>query len=493
MESAELKHRTLHATIWMGLQATISNALTFCVFIFLARQLSRHDFGTFALSYALLEIARTVANAGLSDAVIRDKAHDTQLAETAFWTNLALGCIVGALTWMVAPFYADLLADPAVTPVVRSLAVLVPLSALSGIHTACGLRDFGHKLFATRIVTGNALAGGAAVGAAMAGYGVWALVAQAAIVELVGVGFAWSSYPWRPRLRLDRRSLREVRTFSLTMMLTQLLNVLLVRIQDVVIGRCISVTAVGTWRVAWRMIDLIGQTTIHPVVGVSFVTLSRLQHDAERFRHAFLRMLGLGALLAFPAIAGFGVLSGALLPLLFGAKWAASADVARILALLAVPLLLNCFIGPALAALGRSSTIVKAGAVQTVATLGLAMLAAPFGLPWVAAAYVLRALLTLPYQLALFRRAAGIGPRAMLRAVLPPLLAALAMVVCLILLQPALSHWTVHRIAYVVVAILLGCVAFTVSLLLFARAYVASNLRVLLPVWQRRKDFASPM
>ena len=491
MESAELKHRTLHATIWMGLQAAISNILTFCVFIVLAHSLSRRDFGTFALSFALIEVARTVANAGLSDAVTRDEARDTRLADTAFWANLVLGCVVGALTWMLAPFYATLLAEPAITPVVHCLALLLPLSALSGIHTACCLRDFGHKSFATRIIVGNALAGGIAMGVAMAGYGVWALVIQAAIVEGVGVGFAWSSYPWRPRLRLDWRRLRHACSFSLTMMLTRLLGVLLVRIQDVVIGRCISVTAVGTWRIAWRMIDLIAQTTIQPVVGVSFVTLSQLQHDAERFRRAFLRMLGLGALLAFPAIAGFGVLSGDLIPLLFGAKWTASGEVARILALLAIPFAMNFFIGPALAALGCSATIAKGAAVQTAAALGFALLAAPFGLPWVAAAYVLRAFLTMPYQLVLFRRETGIGPRAMLQAVLPPLLAALAMTVCLMLLHPSLSRMPVHRVTYVLVTALLGCCIFAVSLLLFAGSYVTSNLRVLLPVWQRRRDFVS--
>jgi O-antigen/teichoic acid export membrane protein len=269
------------------------------------------------------------------------------------------------------------------------------------------------------------------------------------------------------------------------MMLTQVLGMLLTRIQDIVIGRYISVAAVGTYRIAWRMIDLIAQTTIQPLVGVSFVTLSQLQDDRERFRQAFLRMLGLGALFTFPAIAGFGVLSGEIIPLLFGAKWAASADIAKILTLMAIPFSMNFFIGPALAAIGRSTTIAKGSVVQTAATLALSMLAAPFGLQWVAAAYVFRAYLTMPYHLALFRRDTGIGLVAMMRAIMPPFLASLGMAAALLLVAPYLENILGHGVAYLAVMVPLGCTVFIIGLLLFAADYIRSNLAALLPVWRR--------
>jgi hypothetical protein len=41
------------------------------------------------------------------------------------------------------------------------------------------------------------------------------------------------------------------------MTLTQVMGLLLTRVQDVVIGRCISVAAVDTYLIGWRMIDLI--------------------------------------------------------------------------------------------------------------------------------------------------------------------------------------------------------------------------------------------
>jgi hypothetical protein len=154
---------------------------------------------------------------------------------------------------------------------------------------------------------------------------------------------------------------------------------------------------------------------------------------------------------------------------------------------------MNFFIGPALAAIGRSATIAKGAVVQTAATLALSLIAAPFGLPWVAAAYVSRAYLTMPYHLFLFRRDTGIGFVAMLRAIMPPFLAALAMASVLLLVAPLSRGILGDGIAYLAVSVLVGCIVFASCLLLFAANYVRSNLSALSPLRQGRgRKLAAP-
>jgi O-antigen/teichoic acid export membrane protein len=276
-------------------------------------------------------------------------------------------------------------------------------------------------------------------------------------------------------------------TFSGAMMLVQLMFVLQMRIQDVVIGRFISVPAVGTFRIAWRTFDLITQMTVNPIVGVSFITLAHVQEDAERFRNAFLRMLGLSAMLTLPAICGFGVLSGDVIVLLFGAKWAPSAEIAQVLALMALPFCMNSSLYSAFAAMGRPGCMTKSTVLQFAAAVILSLLAAPFGVQWVAAAFVLRAFLTLPYHLVLFRRETGIGMLAVMRAVMPPFLASVAMCVALWVAAPFIRNVVGDGIAFLAVAVLLGCGVYISSLLLCAGDYVRSHAGVLLPLWKRQR------
>src|ERR1700733_5284380 len=203
---------------------------------------------------------------------------------------------------------------------------------------------------------------------------------------------------------LIKSLLINVFAFSASVMLTQLMFTLLTRIQDMVIARFISAPAVGVYRVAWRLNSLIVQATNQPLADISFVTFSQLQDDRERVRGGYLRMLGLSAFLTFPALFGLGVLADEITALLFGPKWADAGDVVKILALLAIPIVLNSFGGQALAALGRSATIARVATVQAALTLVFSLIAAPYGLRWIAAAYVLRAYLTLPYFLTQFQR-----------------------------------------------------------------------------------------
>jgi O-antigen/teichoic acid export membrane protein len=486
MESSELKHKTFQAVIWAVVRIGSSNVLGFILFLVLARVLSPRDFGVFALATLVVDIARVVSTAGLSEAVTRDKEASEALADTAFWAGLGLSFVIGAFAWVLAPLYASFIDQPEITALLRCLAALIPVSALGSIHTARKLREFGHKALAARTVGCGVLGGAAAVVAAVYGLGAWSLVIQVAIIETVGVLFAWQSYPWLPRLRFDMSRLATVWTFSGAVMLVQLMGVLQLRVQDVVIGRYISVPAVGSYRIAWRMIDLIAQMTVQPIVSVSFITLAHLQDDTERFRNAFLRMLGLSAMLTLPVICGFGVLSADVIVLLFGAKWAPSADIAGVLALMALPFCMNYFLYSAFAAMGRPGCMTRSTVLQFTATVILSVAAAPFGVKWVAAAYVLRAWLTLPYHLLMFKRETGISILAVVRAVIPPFLAAQAMSVALLAVSPYLRNVLGHGAALLAVSVLFGSTVYAASLLLSAGHYVRSNVGVLLPLWRRQ-------
>ena len=100
--------------------------------------------------------------------------------------------------------------------------------------------------------------------------------------------------------------------------------------------------------------------------------------------------------------------------------------------------------------------------------------------------YVLRAYLTMPHHLALFKHDTGIGAGAMFGEFMPPVFGALAMTAILSLDTPLPQSALGQGAAFLALAVLLGCAVFVVGLLLFAAAYVRANRGVLLPLWQGR-------
>jgi O-antigen/teichoic acid export membrane protein len=226
-----------------------------------------------------------------------------------------------------------------------------------------------------------------------------------------------------------------------------------------------------------RTVEVIAQGAIMPFSQVSLPALARLQDDLPAFGKAYLRVVGVSAALTFPAIIGFALLAPDAVTLLDGDRWAESGKIAQVLGLMAVPFTINYFAGPALAALGRSGTLAKIAVLQLTLTIVLSLLAAPFALTAIAAAYVLRAHLTLPVQMAAFKRYSGAGYGALLGAIASPLLMALVMSGCLLALDHVAGARFQSRGIFLLLMVCTGATVYAGSMLLFACSFVFQQIR----------------
>ncbi|MCK8784842.1 lipopolysaccharide biosynthesis protein [Roseomonas sp. NAR14] len=482
-----LKFQAAHSILWSAIRGGSTNVFSFVVFFLLARLLTPLEFGLFALATVYVEFTRVIAQAGLSDAVMRVGKLDEELADTVFWANFMLSVAVCLLIWGTAGFYAAQIREPGVVPVLWFLGALVPLAAASSIHTTRRLREFGHKAVAARSIASNLLGGTAAIIAALSGLGVWSLVAQQVTAECVMLVLTWRDLPWRPRLRFRWARLRGMLAFSTSMMVTQLLWLMLMRAQDLIIGRMIGTDAVGIYRVSMRIIDLAAQVTIQPVVAVATVSLARLQEDREALIRVFRQFALLAALFTWPAILGYGAIAPDLVPLLFGARWAESGLLGSIAALTALPMVISFFVGPVFGALNLSRDILLLAVVQFAVMVCLSLLAAPYGLLAVAAAAIATNFLILPLQLLLLRRDVGVPLWPLAQDLAPPLLAAVTMAAVLLLTSEPLHRWTGTPALYVAAAVPLGAAVYAAVLLVIKPDLVQRGLGMVRAMSSRRQ------
>jgi O-antigen/teichoic acid export membrane protein len=485
---AELKKKTALSVLWSVIRVAWSTVATFIIFVVLARILGPGDFGTFALASLFVEIGRVLAYAGLGDAVTRQLDLDEELADTAFWATIAFSAIVASVVFVFAPYYGDLVRDPSVSGILRWLAPLLPISSLAVIHNARLAREFGHKSLAAQSIIASLLSGITAVACALLGWGVWALVAQTAVNAAATVVLGWVTYPWMPKLRFDVARFRSIFLFSVSLVVTQLMWMLLARVQDIFISRWYGPVEVGRYRIAWRLIELIGQAVLSPIGSVSLVTLSRLQNDRTAFRNAYNKIVGAAALGAIPLLLGFGALSTDMIALLFGDKWGNAGDIATVLVLMAVPFVTNFFASSALSAVNRAQSVLSVAALQLVATLILTWLLVPYGVLAVAAGYTLRAWLTMPYQQYVLSRFAGIDARGTLKAVGLPFIGAAIMAVCVWFAHPVIAAHITSRWLSLGLSIGLGALIYLAFLPIFGRSVIRPYIALALSLNPFRKQ-----
>jgi O-antigen/teichoic acid export membrane protein len=422
-----LRRKTRWSILWTVLRILSDQVFAFVIFVILARLLSPAEFGIFAIAQAVAEIGRAIAIGGMSQNIPRAKKLTPALADTVFWTNLVSALVLAFAVLLLAPPVMDALDLSHATGAVQGLGFVLPIVALGATHLSLRLREFGHKSLALRSVASGTLGGAAGIAAALAGWGIWALVVQRLATEVTNMVMSWQAYPWVPGRNFSLAQLRAIWPLGFNMTLHQILSLLPRRAMDLIIGSMIGAAAVGLNRTARRSTELILAGTVNPFTAVATQTLSRLQGDSTEMIRAYRWMVSRSAMLTCPALIGFGVLAPDAVPAVFGAKWTISGDLARIFAFMVVPYAISGFTWPMLLALGRGATLRTYALTQLISTIALGVAAAPFGLIAVAWVSVLASYVALPFQLLMLRKALGLRPQDALRAIAAPLMASLAM------------------------------------------------------------------
>lgn len=432
----QLRQQSKHSIGWSILRFTSDQLFSFVVFVLLARLLSRADIGSFALISIFAIVFRTMSTAGLNQTVAREPELSAAFVDTIYRSHMAFSVAACAIILLLAHPFADVMNAPQIALPLQVLSIILPISSLGQTHMALRLREFGHKTTALRSVVSGVIGGGAAVVAALMGLGLWALVIQRVLTEIISVTLSRGAYHWKPGWDWRWPILKRNLSLNGSLTASQLVNIATTRLQELVIGGVIGIIAVGVYRTAWRTVDIISSGAIRPFATVSMQTLSRVKDDREELARAYQWMLSKASALSFPALVGFGILAPSAVPIVFGAKWAQAGDLAQVFAVMALPFTLNQFASPSLGALGASKSLLLLSLSQLTLTAIFTILAAPYGLFAVAWAYVGRSYLTLPLQIILLKRISGIGLQHTWSAIWHPLVASALMGGALYLAMP---------------------------------------------------------
>lgn len=435
----QLRRQSKHSVGWTIVRFASDQLFSFVVFVLLARLLTRADIGAFALMAIFAEVFRTMSTAGLVQTVARESELSDAFVDTVYRSHMAFSLAACAIILALAHPFAAFMDAPQIAVPLQVLSVVLPLSALGQTHMALRLREFGHKTTALRSVVSGIGGGGTAVAAALMGFGLWSLVIQKILTEVISVILSRHAYRWKPgwnwRWAILKRNLGI--NGSLTAM--QLVYIFMSRMQELVIGTVIGVVAVGIYRTAWRTVDIISGGAIRPFTTVAMQTLARVKDDRAELARAYQWMISKASAISFPALVGFGVLAPDAVPVVFGEKWADAGDLAQIFAFMALPFTLNQFASPSLGALGASRGLLFIALAQLGLTAIFTLLAAPYGVTAVAAAFVARAYVMLPVQIVFLKRVSGIGFQQTWSAIWQPFTASIIMGAVLYAIRPAMA------------------------------------------------------
>jgi len=409
---SDTRHAVARGTAWQSAAQWSSRLVALAAYAILARILGPRDFGIVALGWVYLSFTQIFVDQGLSAAVIQRQDLEPGHLDSAFWLGLATALLLAGGTVAAAKPIAELFKTPDLAPVVAWLALVLPINALGSVSSAVLSRRLDFRPVALSNVA-NA-AGGAAVGigAALLGWGVWSLVAQAITGAAFGASWLLIAARWRPRLRVSRRHARDLYGFSLAVAAKDVVWFFAGRSDTGFVGYAFGPVAVGAYSLAGKLSRTLEYATVGAMQAVTLPALSRLQDDLPRFRAAIAEFCRWSCFVGFPLFAGLALVPREAILLAVGPKWLIAAPMLRALSAYCCVLIALGFAYPVLLASGRTGLYLGLEIVLALLTVGgivLAMRWSPTAVAWslVATLFTFGALQTVVVARVILRTSLG--------------------------------------------------------------------------------------
>jgi PST family polysaccharide transporter len=329
-----------------------------------------------------------------------------------------------AMTIFAKPI-ATALGSPAAAGPIKVMALVVIIIGVFTVPSAQLTRNFKQdKIFLAEVMS-FAASTVVLLLLARSGSGAMAFAWSRVVGQLVSgcVVLAAVSKTYPPGM--SRNALRLLLKFGLPLGGAGFINCILLNVDYALIGHLLGTVALGTYVLAFNVASwpasLFGAMINH----ISIPAFSRVKHDADLFRASMTSAVGAISLVVMPMSALTIALADPLVLTLYGAKWAASAEVLQVLSIYGAIAIICVLFANVLAGLGRTSwlfivQLIWLGALIPAMVLGVRT----DGIVGAAVAHIAVIVpVVLPAYLYVLKRTTGISLTAIARAMLPAVLA----------------------------------------------------------------------
>lgn len=347
---------------------------TMAITFVLAGILGPAAFGTVAMATVYIVFVQMLLQQGMVPAVIQRRSLKSEHLDSAFWMIMGTSIVLTACSIALSGWWASVNRLPDLRAVIVVLSLLIPIKGLVLVQDGLLRRELNFRLLALRTNASVVAGGVAGLALAFNGFGVWSLVAQQIVTGVVGLVIIWRVSQWRPSASFSVPCARDLLGFSASSSLATFGIFVNTRADALLIGLLFGPTAVGLYRFATRLVDMLIDTTVRSLQAVALPELSRLQGNGEEFSARLLGMLWLSSIIALPALGILSASSDALMAVV-GSEWIAASAPLKVLCLVGAVRALTFFNGPMLQAIGRPqylAALVWAAAVLSISAFVLA-------------------------------------------------------------------------------------------------------------------------
>ncbi|MET4780328.1 lipopolysaccharide biosynthesis protein [Glaciihabitans sp. UYNi722] len=373
--------------------------------VVLARLLDPRDYGLIAMVMTVIGVGELLRDFGLSSAAIQAPQLSRAQRDNLFWTNTGIGIVLAVLVFF---FGGELLAliyrRDELIPIARALSLVFILNGLTTQYRADLVRRLRFRQLALADILSPALGLLLAIGAALLGWGFWALVVQQVSQSLIQLTINSISARWIPGLPQRNVPMRAFLKFGWHLVASQLIGYVSNNTDSFIIGLRFGTIPLGLYSRAYQLLTTPLNQIRLPLTTVALPVLSRLRDDNRRFADYIAQgQLALG----YTVVLGLGLIAAASFPvtaIFLGPKWESVAPIFSLLSIAGIFQLL-AFVGYwVYVTRGLTGALFRFTLLSSAIKVAGILIGSQWGVVGVAAGYVISAAVEWPISLAWLSR-----------------------------------------------------------------------------------------
>lgn len=317
--------------VWSAIDKLSMNLIQLVTTVIMARFVSPSDFGVVALINVFLVVSQIFVDSGLNIGLVQKRCEDKITFSSVFYFNLSVSFVLYFIFFFLSPFIADFYGKYELTFLIRVAALNIIVSAFSYIQKTILVMRYELKSQAKITFVSMMLAAMTGVFLAINDFGVWALIAQTLLFNVLSTVLLFTFSYWSPALTFSFQSIKGIFSYSYGIMFTSLFQVLYNNLYTLLIAKFYSSSAVGFYNRSQTIVELVSSNIFYIIQRPYFVYQCDVKDNKKLSATAFIDFLRMSMLMILPILVGGAVLADSIIVSLLTEKWIAAIPIFRIL------------------------------------------------------------------------------------------------------------------------------------------------------------------
>ena len=354
-----LKQKVFSGMLWKFSERILAQLISFAVSIVIARILSPEEYGLVAMVMIFINIANVFIVNGFNTALIQKTNADEIDFSTLFYCSLFISIIFYIILFLAAPFIAKFYNNEILIKLLRVFGLILPLSSYKSIQNAWISKRLEFKKFFFSTLGGTLVSAVIGISMAIAGFGVWALVAQFfsnAIIDAVILSF---TIAWHPKLLFSIQAVGPLFSYGSKILGADLIGTVYNQLNAFFIAKKYTPSDLAFYTKGKQFPDLIDNNICSSIISVLFPALSSGGSDYVRVKQMGRQAVRTSAFILLPFYFGLMAVSGNLITVLLTEKWYSCVPFMYIMCITGVLNIIGIIDIQLMKAIGKSGTVLK--------------------------------------------------------------------------------------------------------------------------------------